>query len=358
MDVQRFDKQRPYTARRLDPTKDTECIETMNKHFNDPENFFDLNSNIIIGKPVKGLRFNNDHKPIPFSYVGGKEQFYTLGKGEGDRNSILQHSHSTTRGKRNSKLKPPVNYEIVDDLKLMGIFDDAKDRVKSNQNKLNDCIENNTKIDYIVKEKFYQQENILKHNQKERCRTAQLTKKLADKVNKQDDEMLIYHNDAYKTKKQILGMIENKKPLVNKFGEYHWMIDLKRPKESTRIQTAYINIAPKTNNLLFDEIKDYPIKPVELTHRPMSPGVRHIDGFAKDFAVVMKKNKINVGHIKNMVQLEIQGKNLLEDELNRARKTSGKKRLYKEPNDAGVHEVIKEDYDGRVYIKNKLFGLK
>jgi hypothetical protein len=351
-----FDKERPYTARRVDLNKDTEVATKISEYFNEPDKYFELNSNIIIGKPIKGPRYNDQNKPIPFTYVGGKEQF-NQGRNEQDRNSLQYSLSSLQRGKRNSKPKPPVNYDIVDDRRLNSIFKDAKARIASNGVHLNDFMKN-AKIDNTLKDKFKQQEKILKNNEKERCRTAELSKNLAKRINKKDDEMLIYRNDAHNAKKQILDFIENERPLVEKYGEYYWMMDLKRPKVSSRIRTAYINVAPRTNNLLFDDVKEFPKRAVELTHRPMSPGIKHIDNFVKDFAGAIKKNKINVNQIKNMAQLELCGKNLLEDELKRASKTSGMKLIYKEPKDTGMNEIYKENYDGRVYLKNKLFGIK
>jgi hypothetical protein len=347
-----FDKQRPYTARKLNPEKDNACIEKLEEYFNDPNKYLEVDNKLIIGKPIKGTTLDENNKPKPFTYIGTIDQFHKP-------NDIISNPPSKLKSQRsiNSPKLPPMNYEIIDDKKLNKIFEEAKARVKNNEVKINNCIENNKNIQRLTKEKFYQQERILKETDNERCRSANLNKKLADKTKKNNEELLIFESDGLHTKKQIKQKIDNKRPLVETYGDYAWMMDLKRPKLISQIRTAYVNLAPKINNLLFDEVKEYPKKPVEFTHRPFTPGIKQLDRF-KEFDGVLKKNRIDTARIKEMPGLCIQGQNLLDDEFKRARKQSGKKYLYKE---SYAHkqkeEVYKENYDDRIYLNNRLFGL-
>jgi hypothetical protein len=360
-----FDKKRPYTSRKLDPKLDNECLNKIGDYFSNPVGYLELSNNIIVGKLIKGPRFDEKNKPIPFTYVGQKEQFIEDRKTERrERSSILQPSHNSffqrgnLRKQTRQTIKAPVNYEVVDDRKINAIFDEARKRVSSNTERLNDFIDKNEKIKSMTREKFYQQEKILFMNNDERCKTAELTTKVANTLNKRDDELLMHRSDAFHTKKQIKDLIENGKESHEKWGNFHWMMDLKRPKILTRVRTAYINVVPGKNKDKFDVVQDYPKKPVELTQRPNTSGIDQFGHFGKDFAGAMKKNNINLDHMRSLSKLGLEGKSLLDEEIKRAKMTPGKKYLYKEPTVGKVEEVFKESYDEKIYLKNRLFGLK
>jgi hypothetical protein len=360
-----FDKKRPYTSRKLDPKIDIEGVEKIGDYFNNPDKYLELSNNIIVGKLVKGPRFDDMNKPIPFTYVGQKDQFNEDRKNDRrERSSILQPSHASMFLRNNIKkrterlFKAPVNYEIIDERRVNFLFDNARQRVMSNTGKLNEFIDKNEKIKSMTRERFYQQEKILSINETERCKTAELTTKVANRLNKKDDELLMHRSDAFNTKKQIKDIIENGKDSVEKWGNNHWLIDLKRPKILSRVRTAYINVAPGKNSEKFDILNDYPKKPVELIHRPNSTGLENVGLFGKEFAGAMRKNNINLDHMKTMSMLGLEGKSLLEEELKRAKMTTGKKYLYKEPYNGKIDEVFKENYDDKIYLKNRLFGLK
>jgi hypothetical protein len=366
-----FDKKRPYTSRKLDPRIDIDCVEKIDEFFHKPEKYLELNNNIIVGKLLKGPRFDDNNKLIPFTFVGKKDQFgekfdpnYERRVERRERSSIILQQPLSVRSvsKRTTKKenKCPINYEVADDKRINEIFEEARNRIQANASKVNQFIEKNEKIKSMTKERFYQQEKILETNNKERCKTAEVISKVAEAVNKHSDELMMQQSDAFHTKKHVKDILENEKDLADKWGNYQWMISLRRPKILTRVRTAYINVAPQKNLFLFDEVKDYPKKVIEFTQRPNSTGGENLGLFNKHFSGIIKKRNFNLEKMKNATHLNIEGKNLLEEEYKKAKMTPGKKYLYREPfhNKAGVEEVYKENFDDKIYLKNKLFGLK
>jgi hypothetical protein len=355
--LNKFDLTRSYTSRRLDPINDIRVAKEINNYFDSADEYLDVKDNIIVGKLVKGPRYDNNRKPLPFSFVGNKQLFEYKAFNRRITNSIIdnlipketarQPARRRTTGKGNDHLN---NIYIYDDLKIKNIFDDAKKRIE--KNKTNPEISGKF---LLTREKFMKQEKILDTLEDEKMRTTTFSKFMADRTHRTEENLLFNKTDAFRKKRNVLEIIENEKNLFDKFGNNNWLVDVRRPTNLSRVRTAYVNICPHRNKNRFQTILDFPKKDVEIILSPDSKDNKDI----KIKSYINSKNVTNsIKRIKNMANLSIEGKSVLEEEMKRAKVIPGRKIIFKEPEKEAVEEIYKEDYDDKIYLHEKTFGLR
>jgi hypothetical protein len=251
----------------------------------------------------------------------------------------------------NNRAKSPVNYEIQDEKKITKIFENAKNRIQSCK------IPTPKNMDHLTRDKFHQQENQLINRLNEARASTALSKKIANKLKKNEDGLLMNNIDTFRRKRQIQEVIENEKPLVEKFGEIWWLVDLKRPKVSETIRATYVNPCPVVNPFKFDFIFDMPKKPVEIIHRSNSQK-DDMKLFSKYMKDTLKQNNINLNQYNKQSDMKVQGSCLLKEEIKRATTGHGKRYVFNENNNNINEETFLKNYDERLYIKHKNFGIK
>lgn len=163
--------------------------------------------------------------------------------------------------------------------------------------------------------------------------------------------------DHFRRKRQIQEVIENEKPVVERFGNIWWLVDLKRPKVAENIRKTYVNPCPVINPFKFDCVFDMPKKPVEMIHRSNSQK-DDLKMFEKYMAEPLKKNKIDMVKYNIQSEMAIKGSSLLNEEYKRATTGRGKRYVYNEIIDIVDEETFLKNYDERLYIKHKNFGIK
>jgi len=361
-----FDKNRPYTSRKINPIRDKDYLSQINDYFEKPDQYLQVKENIIVGKLVRGPKFDENKKPIPYTYVGNHSMFTEPNKGFffrrstlGASSKIISQQVTTSHKKKSSVEEKPSKYEILQQKEVEKIFENAKNRIEFNKHR-HQSIEkfsNNKDKFSMTGEKFKKQEKILEHLDDEKMRTISVSKFLSSKSNKTEDNLLMNKTDTFRKKRHVLEILESEKNLLEKYGNNNWLIDLRRPEKLERIRTAYVNTCPNKNLLKFDQIHEAPKRPIEFVFRPES---REQDKliYNRFIDCDIKKNKLDPKIMEKMTSLTIEGKNLLEEEMKRSIVNPGIKCLYKETEPSTNDEIYKELYDETIYIHNKLFGLR
>jgi hypothetical protein len=345
------DRSRPYTSRKMDRKNDSEMMNKINEYFDNPDNYLKIDENIIIGKKITGPKFDNNNKPIRYTYVG-KPSLFEQPKPELDMTYRSRIKHTATKiSLNNNRAKSPINYQIIDHQKVNKIFEAARNRVQSCK------LPTPKNIDNLTREKFHQQEKLLNHQEHINRASTAMSKKIATKLKKNENELLMNKTDTFRRKRQIQEIIENEKPLVDKVGNIYWMVDLKRPKVAETIRTTYINPCPVVNPFKFDFIFDMPKKPVEIIHR-VDGQKEDLKDFGKYMKNTLKDNKIDLEHYNQQSEMVVKGSSLLKEELKRATTGNGKRYMYNEIVNNNQEETFLKDYDERLYIKHKNFGIK
>jgi hypothetical protein len=360
-----FDKNRPYTSRKINPIRDKDYLNQINDYFEKPDQYLQVKDNIIVGKLVKGPKFDENKKPIPFSYIGNNSIF-TEPKACFFRRSTLGASSkvnsqqvSTSQKKKSSIEDKPARFEILQHKEVEKIFENARNRIEFNKHKPETIEKFSATYDKfsMTGEKFKKQEKILEHLEDEQMRTSSVSKFLSYKTNKTEENLLMNKTDTFRKKRHVLEILESEKNLLEKFGNNNWLIDLRRPNKLERVRTAYVNICPNKNLLKFDQIHEAPKRHLEYVLRPES---REQDKLLYNRFIDsdLKKNKLDPNIMEKMTSLTIEGKNLLEEEMKRSIANPGIKCLYRETEPLTNEETFKELYDETIYIHNKLFGLR
>ena len=362
LNMNSFDRYRPYTSRKINPIRDKEYLNQINDYFIKPEQYLQVKDNIIVGKLIKGPKFDENHKPLPYTFVGN-QNIFTEPRGFFRKSTMtskmVSQLVSISNKKKTSIEEKPSKYEIIQPKEVEKIFENAKNRVEFNKHKL----ETNEKIQTtgdklnMTGQKFKKQEKILEHIEDEKMRTSSISKFLSSRTNKTEENLLMNKTDTFRKKRHVLEILENEKNLLEKFGNNNWLINLRRPEKLERIRTAYVNICPNKNLNKFDYILDVPKKPIEFVLRPET---REKDKLLNNRFIEFdnKKNKLDPQLIENMTCLTIEGKNLLEEEIKRSISNPGVKCLYRETEPSKNEEIFKELYDETIYLHNKLFGLR
>jgi hypothetical protein len=349
----KFDPTRSYTSRRLDPWNDKVVVNEINNYFEKADEYLEVKDNIIVGKVLKGPKYDSNRKVIPYTFIGNKGLFenkVSHRKTTGNLAEILPKDFIRQPYRRRTTKKEGPIINIYDDIKIRQIFNDAKKRIDNNK-----TTPEISERFLLSRERFMKQEKLLDTLEDEKMRTTTFSKFMADKTKRTEENLLFNKTDAFRKKRNALELIENEKNLFDKFGNNYWLMDLRRPKSLNKLRTAYVNICPYINENRLTTLCDYADKAVEVILSPDSKDKRDIN-----VSKFIKSKKLNasIKRIKNMSNLSIEGKSVLDEEIMRAKVTPGKKFIFKEPEKKAEEEVYKELYDDKIYLHEKTFGLK
>jgi hypothetical protein len=334
--------------------------ETYNKiadFFHNPDTYFDITDEIMINKPVTGPKFDKNDKVISYSVVGDPNLY----EKKDTKNVITLNKVSESSRPITGMVRGSINYAVVDKLKLNDIIDKTKERISSGKILDNKIFELENRKS-IAKDNFKKQEKILDNRLKTRLQSANLANRLSKKVNKGNDDLLMNRTDAFRYKKQLLDLIDNNKKYDEKFGDNSWAIGLRRPKNLDRIRTAYINVG-SNDNPVWDRVLEKPTKKVEIIQRPSTGCVQDMNNFYRNKYLqdTFKKIHVDVKKVEGIGNIDIVGKNLLEEEYKKINKLNKEKVLiYKDINDdmQKMTQVFAENYDDNEYLKKHNFGIK
>lgn len=350
--------QRPHTSRKLVVSKlkldtDKECQDEIKSYFEDPEKYLEVTDQIKVGKHSSGPRYDENGNIIPFSVVGDPKIMQP--KCSSQRATIIANNKNKFS---NKALDHCENFERLDEARVTNLFESAKERANLKDKRKMDMFKLAEQKD-MTRQKFQQQENLLEHRKRSELNTAKLSEKLSKLSNKQEDELLMNRVDAYRYKQQMMNIIEGDRNLDEKYGDNSWVIGLRRGSKMNRIRTAYVNVGSNFNPV-WDQIHEYPNRKVEIIQRPHTScktDMRRLYS-SKYFSNTCQKLKIDVNKIDGVTNLEIRGKNLLDEEYKHAKCGSPSKFLYKDINSQHGTEVFDQMYDEKIYLKNRQFGLK
>lgn len=349
---------RPHTSRKLVLSKlklevDQQCKEEIKDYFENPTKYLEVTDQIVVGKNIAGPRYDSNGKIVSFSVVGNPKIM---------QNKSHTHRATVIAEDKNKKVQDKVienlqNFELLDEAKVTNLFDLAKERITCNKKKSE--MFNLSQQKEMTRKKFSQQETLLVNQERARQKSAKISQYLSKVSQKPEDELLMNRVDAFRYKKQLIDIIEKDKKIDEKYGDNCWIISLRRPKNPNKIRTAYVNVGSNLNPV-WDQIHEYPSRNVELIKRPQTSCKEDLKRLysGKHFSKTCQKLKVNLGQIDCITNLEVKGKNLFEEELRQAKRSTASKILYKEVEDQKWTQVFDEAYDERIYLKNHQFGLK
>jgi hypothetical protein len=327
--------------------------------------YFSYLSNIAYGAINKKSKYDKDNNLLPYKYVGPEDVFNSSRTKQNLNASTYKNRNMSfykkiKRGHSNKYLNDC--FQIIDNKMLSSYFNDIKKRVFNRKNR---TVNNKLifkKIPFPIKNSLMQQENVFKTELKNKNINKKLNHKLLLKSLKNENDLLINRIRDFQIKTQE-KIIMNKN-LTNdlKYRDNYWNITLRNPLINGKYEKAgYLNIGtdidPKFTTFNIN-------KNLEFIKNPKSEN--------KNYYTITDVNELNhrvntkqeLNHLNSLKSLEINGKNLLNFEIERESKTRGKIILYNKKNVEYLYlkekerkgdkkkENIREIDDFRIFGKN------
>ena len=326
--------------------KDKTLNNIIRSSFEDPSQYFSLNSPVHIGtriklKKIDLLSQNKSKKTIRspskkinistrISVTDTSKSLYTIKEKTPQKNSLM------------------LNKEIIDNNNLKKIFENYKSKIfknrklrkneisfsrsvkdinnsnslynKSKANTLN----NEEVIPYDLFKSLNYQNKRINDDLNYFKRIKNISKQLSKRLNKEEDDLLFNKVDLFRYKKEILSSL-NKESLPEKF---RWNISLRLPPNFKGKREYHVNVNSERNPFWGVVVERYP-QNKELSVKPgYNLRQKEFVKFSRDMNNI-NKNKNNVNAIKNLDDLNVVGNNLFDMEYKREMSTKGKKILHK-----------------------------
>jgi hypothetical protein len=359
------------TSKLLNEDSKKEAKEKIKEYFEDPSKYLDVAPNIVVGKKPSGPKYDEKNHVIARTVIGDPKLFRKIidsaksahNKNDGNQSQSVDiknnvgdvnasRASSTMFGnsfakRRNNK----ANSQVLQDYQLELIFKQAQERVEKAKTKINKEILGDEKMPKTTKDFFYKQEKVLEYNNNQNLKSQSLSRAISAKIHKPEDELLMNRTDAFRFKKQIIDIIDGSKPTCEKFGDNGWILSLRREKVPTTMRINYINVGsnfePKWKPLI-----EYPPKKMPIIQKPNLKVEKEVKSILKSpyYQDALKEANIDIHNMQNIARMEIQGKNLLEDEMKKIKEIKGIKRIFVDPFAIGKNvesEIIKSDYNFR-----------
>ena len=290
-----------------------EITEKINKNLFRATNYFSPENPVVVGKRIK---------------IDEMKQIFSPRKSETKKKAkpgIKKTLTSVNTSMRSDLNKPSNNhlsnkdlmnikFEKISHQQLKGLFDSFKDNSIKQSFSINNTKEENLPLN--LSRSLTEQTKNLNIRLNSEKKISNLSKFISKKVNKKEKDLLMNRIDVYKLKKEIYNDIENSKPINERYGQYKWVMSLRRPEHFKGERESYINIG-NDNNPFWALVKEkFPIE----RSITLKPGY---DMNSKDY-LDFKKNQFLPHSSSNLIKkvegvdtLSINGENLYNLEYRR-----------------------------------------
>ena len=331
------------------PSKNEMIKQKIKTLFNSPDTYLRLSNEgpfkFVVGKQIKGPRYDNNNKLIPYSIVGKISQIKPRKKNTHE-NKILNPSFT----RRNSNIKNLLskkgsminfNDNTDNDKELNFLFNKYENNIKKNRiisNSFINEIPNN--LNDTVKKHLYLQEKNFQNKYEIESFRNRLKHKIQKKIKNKTKELLLSTSDYYREKKELSEYLDksDEENIGNSFQ--NWSISLRKPTNFKGIRKGIINYGTDKNPI-WSQFKENVPKIFERIKKPNSINMnnsilyKNHSNYLKSDSFDSFNNTINSKfqsfnyHTLNISQLEVKGENLLDFEENNVKLMKGKKKLVK-----------------------------
>ena len=366
-------------SKNVNPDEMREVIE----NFEDPSKYLSLDPRIVVGL----LPFKSKKHPLPNNLTHQenitsnlinisnenrkekeKEKENITSKEEySDNNKRPQTSSEIIIKKRLCKTRPPtttnkknivsssnninfitntnlnirplssnIHYQLKSKDELYDIFNKSKLREKEFLSEGTNKLIPSTATEN-VKENYKYQEKLLKLQEKDRIKSAKISKKLSKSCQRKEKDLLFNKIEEHRLKKQMIEILDHEKPIYEKYGNNYWMFSLRRPKHLDYIRVNYINVGTPEREI-WKPMLEYPYKPVEIIQNPKSLIENKFSNVINEdyFCNETKRLNFKLPDMKGINEMTVVGKNLMKEEFKNLNELyenvhNDKVRLFKDP---------------------------
>jgi hypothetical protein len=291
-------------------------------------------TNYLTSKDIKSSETNDKTKSISKMLL--KDRIRKTRIKTNKNISYIQKNFNLYENLINHSFSSGIHYQLKTKNELYDIFKKSKLREKEFLLKgTNELIPSSVTDD--IKEDFEYQEKILKLQNRDKILNKIISKKLS-KSCQRDEKDLLYNNiEEYRLKKQMIDVLDNEKPISEKYGNNYWMFNLRRPKKLDYVRVNYINVGTNEREI-WKPVLEFPFKPVEIILNPKSLVQNKYSNVINQnyFCNETKRLNFKIPNMNEINQITLQGKNLIKEEINNLNLLyqdihSDKVRLFKDP---------------------------
>ena len=305
--------------------------------FEDPKTYLNLPNEsefkYVIGKQIRGPRYDKNNVLIPYTYVGKPFQIKKK-KVEPKIQYKRKFSISIRKpSKIEFKIEDLNHDENISQYQLEAIFKGYKQKIKDNKEKTHNSFINDLPriLDDSVKKNLLIQEKTLeKKIETENYREA-FKKRLENKTKRKEKNILLLTSDNFREKREIHEFL-NKNDESGQFGNslQNWTISLRKPKKFRGTRNGFYNCGNDKRPYWAIYNENYPVV-TETIKKPSSLDLQFHDGFIRNITERDFENTWDhfLMSSSNLKELEVQGKDLLTFENENLKQMKGKKRIVK-----------------------------
>lgn len=295
-------------------------LRVVRENFEDPDLYLDVNNTKLVVGLTPFNKPNNNSRLLPLRPATGvikKQNFLDFVPKSAQAAIRTNKRPLSTIRKLVQKIndnKPKKRYELKTKEDILELFKESKENEKthckvSSNNLMPQCIGDRELHEYT------KQEILLKRLENQKDRFKRISKSIAQKSNKKEEDLLFNKMDNYRLKAQVLDYINNQQNFHEKFGNYFWPCTLRRTNcEVVRLNP--VNIAGEGQRELWDCLFDPIGKKYEAIQYPYKEKLNKYPTYKDDkfFVDALKEKGIILPNMQGISELKIIGKNIAEEE--------------------------------------------
>ena len=367
-------KQKDYKGFKFIKNNDKMILRDIKEYFEDPNIYLKENKRFIIGKSLlkkyeNKINNNKDEdkgkiENEEISVINKDNKITHKPKRLSSINNVINGNHHyLTEGNNKRPLSVGIHYKFKTTKEILNTYEESKKREEKNKEKgTNFLIPKN--VNKKVKNQFINQGKKLKllsiENSNDIMFADYLTKKL--KINK--EKLLFNTIENHRIKNQYLDYIENNKNIYEKFGNFCWYMNLRRPNILIKSRCNYVNKG-NIRSRIWEPIVDNRENNVEIIKITEKP-YEEKNNFNKIFMErllsksqnknVKNKNKYRskIIELSDINDIIIKGKNVIsleKENFLKYKNNTDKYRVFKDP-----REENKRYCDDCTYKSNYIFN--
>ena len=339
-----MESKKPLKGFKFIKNNDDMIIRDVKEYFEEPNIYLKQINRIIVGKELlkkyekisNGINEENTkeiiNKEISRNNKNRKSKRYTVRKSTIDNNN---HYYSMTEGNEKRPLSVGIHYQYNTTKEILNKYKEGKIReIKEIQKGTDNLIPKN--VVEKVKNQYINQERQLKRLFLENNNGEMVVDRLSKKCKIKRENLLCNTIENFRIKNQLINYIEYNKNLYEKFGNYCWYMNLRRPKIMNKSKGNFLNIGKVEKNI-WEPVVDLPDTKIEIIKKAEKSydAKNNFEKFFNEKYIKtnikinkkIKKNRLaKLSDINNMI---IKGKNVISFEKENFLKYENKNHIYR-----------------------------
>lgn len=316
-----------YIVKRLPVDQEDTLKSVISESFTNPSEFFNFypkENRVIFGSKPQGPRYDQNDVLIPYSVVGNPKYLKKGGKGNDSRNTSYFSQSRIMQPKEDRK-----QMNQITDAQLTSIYSHCKEKIEFNKRKNNEFLK---AIPLIMNDKIKKplllQQRVLNDNIKNLTFRKKFTNKLAKSINRGEKDLLMARSDAFRMKKERMEFMTNNLNFDLRFGMNTWMMGLRKPKNFVGLRKGFMNYGTDSAPFWGPFKEQIPVV-IETISNPLceNENLLYESSIVTEFIKTCPNFKWQSEKTNELLELKIEGKDLLEFEEENAKLVKGKKKL-------------------------------